>query len=878
MKERTREIFGKMEKKLIERVAFEGLKKQLGKFKFTLILLVFGMCLSVMPGVVLAMDEEVAVSDTEQFLRWHTTAFGTAWYLGNSPQSIIEADDGSYVVAGYSAPGENKAFTQHGYITKFNKNGTIVWDRVYGGGADGTGTVTRYAHYKFLKVIQLANGDYLAIGETNDALGMPVNGYLSVFAVRLDNNGNTLWQKAYGLKDKETNINAWDGAENEDGSISIWGNYWSKYNGYDRGYPAMIELDISSGGNLLNEFLVTDDFGEDATTDAGSCSMKKTADGGYIAYQNICLSSIPWTDTIVKLNAEGQREWGFTLLPNDSSTGYTSSRITDSKIVVLSDGYLVAAITTVKNTEGIVTNTPIVYKIDLAGNVKWTKIYQNLTLTNRATNVFAYKTTTDDVLLSVENGYSTIDFTVFKLETIDGNVQWVNSYGNKNGFEGAHGGNANFIMLENSNSQIVGVGNTYITKFAGNGSLAFVTDDFMVQNRTNYAVSNVDTTILNSGVLEKRLYPENVVMEKDISLLTGLSSHDIKVVAEGGSLQSIAITTPATKLTYKVGDGLDLSGLVVTGTYSDGTTRVETISAANIIGFNSAAAAENQVLTIKVGDQTITYNVRIVASTDVGVQERRIFNSWNIGGVESGTATSPTFTITEPYAITFISDYHYLGSDQPAGTISLRHEDGTIYGPWTAQLLYGNIWVINNKAPGTHEDYRAELGTVVSDSKYPVIKAGTYTIIDSDPTTWSINGESGYYGFTNIKGYKTSEVNDDPTEGLFTAFLGQDPDDNYYLYDKTDLNNSFLGYQINPGLSSAKMYQHFLGNQCRIVALKDRTKGYMDYNAAATASLLAQMRGEAFDINSYFGRSDAKLYDSEVSSVGIVDKDGNVSY
>src|SRR5690606_22229803 len=35
------------------------------------------------------------------------------------------------------------------------------------------------------------------------------------------------------------------------------------------------------------------------------------------------------------------------------------------------------------------------------------------------------------------------------------------------------------------------------------------------------------------------------------------------------TLQSIAITNPAAKLSYTVGEALDITGLVVTGTYSD---------------------------------------------------------------------------------------------------------------------------------------------------------------------------------------------------------------------------------------------------------------------------------------------------------------------
>lgn len=77
------------------------------------------------------------------------------------------------------------------------------------------------------------------------------------------------------------------------------------------------------------------------------------------------------------------------------------------------------------------------------------------------------------------------------------------------------------------------------------------------------------------------------------------------------ALESIAITTPATKLSYTVGDSLDISGLIVTGTYSDGSTKTESVTAANITGFNSSAAVTNQVLTITVGEKTTTYTVTV---------------------------------------------------------------------------------------------------------------------------------------------------------------------------------------------------------------------------------------------------------------------------
>ncbi|KGP75963.1 hypothetical protein JT05_07600, partial [Desulfosporosinus sp. Tol-M] len=102
------------------------------------------------------------------------------------------------------------------------------------------------------------------------------------------------------------------------------------------------------------------------------------------------------------------------------------------------------------------------------------------------------------------------------------------------------------------------------------------------------------------------------------------------VVTAPVTLSSIAITTPATKLTYTVGDSLDLSGLVVTGTYSDNSTQVETVSVNNVTGFDSSAAAAGQTLTITVGDKTTSYIVEIKASV---ISQ----------GTATGTTTGETF-------------------------------------------------------------------------------------------------------------------------------------------------------------------------------------------------------------------------------------------
>jgi len=113
------------------------------------------------------------------------------------------------------------------------------------------------------------------------------------------------------------------------------------------------------------------------------------------------------------------------------------------------------------------------------------------------------------------------------------------------------------------------------------------------------------------------------------------------------TLQSIAITTPATKLSYTLGDSLDISGLIVTGTYCNGSTKAEPITTANVTGFNSAVAKTNEVLTLTVGAMTTTYKVQSVATIPViEVSLNKNVTTINVGANETITATIDPTTAT----------------------------------------------------------------------------------------------------------------------------------------------------------------------------------------------------------------------------------------
>ena len=115
------------------------------------------------------------------------------------------------------------------------------------------------------------------------------------------------------------------------------------------------------------------------------------------------------------------------------------------------------------------------------------------------------------------------------------------------------------------------------------------------------------------------------------------------------------------------------------------------------------------------------------------------WTNWNMYTVYNGPPESDTtFPISKPVRLTYIDTYHWNdGISLPSsGTIGLRDEGGKEYGPWETKGLPGQ-----NGNENAHWIANPDV----------IIPAGMYTVIDSDPDTWSSNAESDYAGFSGVK-------------------------------------------------------------------------------------------------------------------------------
>ncbi len=143
-------------------------------------------------------------------------------------------------------------------------------------------------------------------------------------------------------------------------------------------------------------------------------------------------------------------------------------------------------------------------------------------------------------------------------------------------------------------------------------------------------------------------------------------------------------------------------------------------------------------------------NIKDVSAGKPQGIEKLILEINTLGGVDNNPTDEAMFSIEQPSTITKIKTYHWnYGSGRAAGTIALKNRDGATFGPWKATGEVGS--------GGVQDAYWA----VSPDAK---LLPGEYTIIDSDPSTWSQNSETGGRGVVWVWG-----IENEIADGMMTG-------------------------------------------------------------------------------------------------------------
>ena len=140
-------------------------------------------------GYIVACSSSKGISDTTNIWIVKLNEFGdTTWTktyspsVSQGPWSIIETNDGNYVISGYKSPTVNY-FDFYIYAFKIDENGNVLWEFEYSGG-------NRYGR----DIVETYDGGYVILG-IYYALFVD-----QIFIIKLDQNGQLVWDKTYSFQ------------------------------------------------------------------------------------------------------------------------------------------------------------------------------------------------------------------------------------------------------------------------------------------------------------------------------------------------------------------------------------------------------------------------------------------------------------------------------------------------------------------------------------------------------------------------------------------------------------------------------------------------------------------------------------------------------
>jgi hypothetical protein len=286
---------------------------------------------------------------------------GFNMFYANTDPHFQQTTDGGYIVFGDASSGGSVC--SDAFMMKIDKNGNIEWQKKYGTNGvenqwfsfaqqttDGGYIVAgnRDTHCWVLKLTNLGEvswqkdfGTYEypgSIQQTTDGgyilgglIKLKLNQYIKYALLKLDSNGNVLWQKYY-FKDEDT-VSAFSPSntqQTKDGGYIVAGNHQSGDVG------RMLKFDIN--GNIVWNKIYSDSFN----------NIQQTNDGGYVTNDAIFIAKLDNNGNIV-----WKKRYNYILI---NSLQQTSDA-----------GYIVGS---------SFLNYPAFMKLNARGDIEWVRIFK----------------------------------------------------------------------------------------------------------------------------------------------------------------------------------------------------------------------------------------------------------------------------------------------------------------------------------------------------------------------------------------------------------------------------------------------------------------------------------------------------------------------
>ncbi|MFC5269130.1 gliding motility-associated C-terminal domain-containing protein [Adhaeribacter terreus] len=255
--------------------------------------------------------------------------------------SLQQTSDGGYILGGYSysSIGSDKSQANIGsiyscdyWIIKLDANGNKIWDRTFGGSYSD----------RLHSLQQTSDGGYILGGYSDSGSSgdksQANRGREDFWVVRLDANGNKIWDKTFGGSERDEILSL---QQTFDGGYILGGYSKSGISG-DKGQASrgsddywIVKLDVN-GNKLWDKTF----GGNDSDV---LFSLKQTSDGGYIlgGYSSSAISGDKSQSSqgnvdywVVKLDASGSKQWDKTIGGSNLNFFYSLQQASDGGFIL----------------------------------------------------------------------------------------------------------------------------------------------------------------------------------------------------------------------------------------------------------------------------------------------------------------------------------------------------------------------------------------------------------------------------------------------------------------------------------------------------------------------------------------------------------------
>lgn len=243
-------------------------------------------------------------TDCNGSLIWDRTFGGFVSSSGDGGWSVQQTSDGGYIVAGYAQ--SMGAGRKDLWLIRTDGNGSLIWDRTFGGREDDVG----------MSVLQSSDGGYIVAGRTA-SFGQ---GRDDIWLLKTDSAGRELWNETFGGRGDDAGFQV---VEMQEGYCVVG----RTESGEKDERIQLIRVD-RAGRKLWEK------------TYAGSsaASLQPTRDGGYLIAGRVDDRVSGRDALLIKVDFRGEEQWSMQLGGRADDMGTFALQSTDGS-------YLMAGIT-----------------------------------------------------------------------------------------------------------------------------------------------------------------------------------------------------------------------------------------------------------------------------------------------------------------------------------------------------------------------------------------------------------------------------------------------------------------------------------------------------------------------------------------------------